>query len=65
MSFKLPVAVPLLRDVPAVLSFKPTANPSPIAVTEVAGQLPRQPRRSAQASRHRDERGVMLPAVLR
>ena len=29
--FKLAAAVSLLRDAPAVLSFKPTANPSPIA----------------------------------
>ena len=34
--FKVPATVPLLRDGPAVLTFKPTANPSPIAVTAAA-----------------------------
>jgi len=61
-SIKLPAAEALLRDAAAVLSFKPAANPSPEAGMPAAKHPARQPRRSAQASRRRDDRGVMLPA---
>jgi len=36
VSFKVPATVPPLRSGPAVLTFKPTVNPSPIADTAAA-----------------------------
>ena len=51
-SFKLPAPVPLLRDVPAVLSFKPASDPSPIAGTAAA----EQPRASPGARRRSGSR---------
>jgi hypothetical protein len=39
VSFKVPATVPPLRSGPAVLTFKPTANPSPIADMKNAGGI--------------------------